>query len=168
VAVVLTEEPYDGPVATALVTALATELGDRYEHLSSGEPADRAEEDAAYLADVTPDQVARPRGAFVVVWLDGEPVACGALRPLAEGEAEVKRMYTAPAARRRGLAARVLERLEVIAGELGYRALRLETGTPQPEAIALYERAGWQRIAPFGRYRHSPVVVSFGKELGTA
>jgi hypothetical protein len=62
----------------------------------------------------------------------------------------------------------VLERLEVIAGELGYRALRLETGTPQPEAIALYERAGWQRIAPFGRYRHSPVVVSFGKELGTA
>ena len=172
-AVELTEEPYDGPVATALVHELMRDLNERYAEWAEEWPHEEREErqassDAEYLAEVTTAQVSPPHGAFVVAWLDGEPVACGALRAAeVDGTAEVKRMYTAPAARRRGVAAIVLERLEQRAAELGYRALRLETGTAQPEAIALYDRAGWQRIASFGRYEGHPASVCFGKDLAS-
>jgi GNAT superfamily N-acetyltransferase len=74
-------------------------------------------------------------------------------------------MYTAPEARRRGVSRAVLERLELIAAELGYRRLRLETGTAQPEAVALYESHGWERITPYGRYKDSPSSVCFAKDL---
>jgi GNAT superfamily N-acetyltransferase len=168
----LSEEPYDGPVATALVQALMRDLNERYAEWAEDWPDEEREErqassDADYLAEVTPAQVSPPHGAFVVAWLDGQPVACGALRPAeADGEAEVKRMYTAPAVRRRGIGNLVLERLEARAAELGYRRLRLETGTAQPEAIALYERAGWHHIASYGRYAGHAASVCLGKDLG--
>lgn len=164
----LTEEPYDGPVATPLVDALLIDLNERYAEWADddGREEQQAAEDADWRAEVTPAVVAPPDGAFVVAWLGGEPVGCGALRRSSyDGEAEVKRMYTAPAARRQGVAAAVLAHLEQRARALGYRALRLETGTAQPEAIALYEHAGWHRIEPFGRYRDHPASVCLAKDL---
>ena len=74
-------------------------------------------------------------------------------------------MYTAPTARRRGISRALLGRLEEIASDLGYRRLQLETGTGQPEAMALYESAGWHRITPYGHYKDSPDSVCFAKEL---
>jgi len=171
VAVELTEEPYDGPVATRLVQELMADLNVRYAAWSEEWPHDerdqrQAESDADYLSEVTAEQVAPPHGAFVVAWLDGTPVACGALRPSeVDGEGEVKRMYTVPAARRQGISRLLLARLEERARQLGYRAVRLETGTAQPEAMALYEGAGWRPIEPFGRYADSPAQRCFGKEL---
>jgi GNAT superfamily N-acetyltransferase len=171
VSVELTEEPYDGPVATALVGALMVDLNERYAAWTDDWAPEEREErqassDAEYLAEVTAEQVSAPLGAFVVAWLDGEPVACGALRPAGvAGEAEVKRMYTAPAARRRGIGRLLLDRLEQRAADLGYGALRLETGLAQPEAMALYERAGWQRIESFGRYAGHAASACFGKAL---
>lgn len=163
----LTEEPYDGEVATTLVAALLVDINERYAHeIADMTEAEAAEDDREYLAEVTPELVSRPLGAFVVARLDGRPVGCGALKPFPlAGTAEVKRMYTAPEARRRGVSRAVLGRLEVVASELGYTRMQLETGTEQPEALALYESHGWHRIPPYGRYRASPSSVCFAKDL---
>jgi GNAT superfamily N-acetyltransferase len=95
-------------------------------------------------ADVAVVLVARDAG--------GEAVGCGALRPLRDGVAEIKRMYVVPAARGRGLSKLVLAGLEAAARDRGWTTLRLETGPRQPEAIALYEGAGYRPIAAFGPY----------------
>lgn len=166
----LTEEPYDGPVAEALVAALNADINERYAaDMQQWTEVEQADETTAYLAEVTPELVCRPHGVFLVAWLDGEPAGCGALKPFdADARlAEIKRMYTVPGARRRGVSRAVLVRLEAIAAELGYRHLQLETGTEQPEALALYESAGWSRIPSYGRYKDDPSSVCYAKALGT-
>jgi GNAT superfamily N-acetyltransferase len=87
------------------------------------------------------------------VKVNGQAVACGALKMHDEQTAEVKRMYTLPEFRGRGLAKAVLQGLEEWALEVGYCRLILETGLKQPEAIALYERYGFQRIPNYGQYK---------------
>lgn len=164
----LTEEAYDEPVAQALVAALQDEIDLRYAYaMEDLTPEERAEDAAGYAAEVRAEDVRPPLGVFVVAWLDDEPVGCGAVKPLdrALGVGEVKRMYTAPAARRRGVSRAVLTHLERRARELGYRGLQLETGTAQPEALALYESAGWRRIPPYGRYKDAPDSVCYAKAL---
>lgn len=166
--ITVVEEPYDGEVAVALVAELLAEINERYAyeiaHLTEEE---LAAEDAEYLAEVTPELVAHPLGTFLVARIGDEPVGCGALKPFpdASATAEVKRMYTAPSARRRGISRAILERLEEVAHQLGYRHLQLETGAAQPEAVALYESHGWYRIPPYGRYKDSPSSICFAKDL---
>lgn len=162
----LTEEPYDGAVATELVRALNVEVNERYadEDQFTGEEA--AAEDEIYLAEVTAELVVAPHGAFLVAWSDGDAVGCGALKPTGQpGVAEVKRMYVLPTARRRGVSRRLLAGLEERATELGYQRLLLETGTAQPEAVALYESAGWGRIEPYGRWKDAPSSICFAKDV---
>jgi GNAT superfamily N-acetyltransferase len=162
----LTEEPYDSDDAVALVQELLEELNERYADDVAEDHPD-APDDDDYLAEVTADLVRAPAGAFFVARLDGKPVACGAVKPL-DGDAmigEIKRMYTAPEARRRGISRAMLVALEARAAELGYRYLQLETGLAQPEAIELYESHGWHRITPYGHYKHSPQSVCFAKHL---
>ena len=165
----MTEEPYDGPVAAELVAALTADINERYAHEMAGWTEDeRAADTADYLAEVTPEMVAAPHGCFVVAWLDGTAVGCGAVKPFdpVERIGEVKRMYTVPAARRRGVSRAVLRRLEAVAHQLGYELLQLETGTEQPEALALYDSEGWHRIAPYGHYKESPSSVCYAKVVG--
>ena len=107
-------------------------------------------------------------GVFLVARLAGRPVGCGALRPLAPGIGEVKRMFVRPDLRRRRIARRLLDRLEQIARECGVAALRLETGTRQPESIALYESVGYRRIPCFGEYADDPFSVCYEKHLATS
>ena len=106
--------------------------------------------------------------------LDGQLAGCGAVRtyepfhadlPRLPGVGEVKRMYTRPAARRRGVSRALLVRLEAIAVDLGFHRLLLETGSPQPEALALYESAGWTPIDPYGHYREEPTSRCYAKDL---
>ncbi len=167
----LAEEPYDGPDAAALVAALNEEINLRYaDEVDAWTEEELEEDDQAYLAEVTPDLVTPPNGVFVLARLDGEAVGCGALKPFdrAAGIGEVKRMYVAPHARRRGISRLVLAHLEARAFELGYHRLQLETGTEQPEALALYAADGWTRITPYGRYKDLPSSVCFGKDLRSA
>ena len=146
-------EPIDGPVARVLVEDLVADLCRRYgDPDGGGRPLD-------------PPAFAPPRGTFLVVRLDGRPVACGGLRTVGEGVGEVKRMWVDPAARRRGLARTVLAGLEQAGRDLGHRRLLLETGTAQPEALELYASAGWERTEPYGEWRHSPLSVCFAREL---
>jgi ribosomal protein S18 acetylase RimI-like enzyme len=113
-----------------------------------------------------------PSGSFFVGYLAGAPVVSGAWRTHTDVSvfgtsrtAEVKRMYVAPRARARGLARRMLAHLEASAASSGALAMILETGTAQPEAIALYESSGYEPIAPFGHYRDAPDNRCFAKAL---
>lgn len=90
-----------------------------------------------------------PRGAFLVASVDGEPVACGAVKMIAPGVGSLKRMWVADSMRGLGVGRRVLTALEAQARELGLRTLRLETNRALPEAIALYRSAGYGEVAPF-------------------
>lgn len=114
-----------------------------------------------------------PDGSFFVGYLDGRPVATGAWRRStvealgSDRTAEVKRMYVAPAARGLGLARRVLAHLEADAASYGAEVVVLETGTPQPEAMALYESSGYTRIPGFGFYQDSPMSRCYARRLPT-
>lgn len=106
-----------------------------------------------------------PGGGFIVFVADAVTVAGGGYRAHAAGVCEVKRMWTNPDYRRRGLATLVLDALEDAARGAGYRRLVLETGPRQPEAAAMYERRGYVRIARYGRY---PQALAFATELDQA
>jgi GNAT superfamily N-acetyltransferase len=143
------------------VAALVVDIEDRY--AGDGEAEDAEDEWALGVDEVSP-----PHGVFLVAYLDGLPVGCGALRPLpAAGPhvAEIKRMYTLPSARRRGVSRAVLRRLESEAVRLGYLQLHLETGLRQPEAIALYETSGYHRIPNYGMYAASELSACFAKAV---
>jgi GNAT superfamily N-acetyltransferase len=177
---VVEPEPFDGPVARALVAALMDDLDERY---AADGPAEGEHHEISGVWAVRGEQVTPPQGVFVVAYLGGQPVGCGAVRPLVEDAAgrlvpvppehpgdataigEIKRMYTAPVARRRGVSRALLARLETEAVRLGYRRLQLETGDRQPEAIALYESAGYWRIPTYGQYKGDELSVCFAKDL---
>lgn len=144
-------EPCDGPAATRLVDALLGDLAERYG------PEDVGPLDPAIFSP--------PGGLFLVAW-DGEAAAaCGAFKRIDHQLAEVNRMYVAPSHRRRGLARAILSALEVHARAAGYLTLRLETGTRQPEAIALYRSAGFAGIPCYPPYDSDPTSVCFAKRL---
>jgi putative acetyltransferase len=97
------------------------------------------------------DQLFEDNIRFFAARLDGVAVGCGGVA-FYDGFAEVKRMFTRPTARRKGVAAALLQRLEDEARGAGHSVLRLETGMYQDEAIGFYERAGFERCAAFGDY----------------
>ena len=97
-----------------------------------------------------PDEFAPPHGAFVVIRNGEVTMAGGALRRLSDGVGEIERMWTAPRARGRGYARRVLAVLEATAMDYGYRTLRLKAAAPQVAAIALYRSVGYEPIAAQG------------------
>lgn len=118
---------------------------------------------------VRPEQFAPPHGAFLVAFTaDGEPVGCVGWRSHGDDGtlAELKRMYTAPAVRGRGVGRALLAAVEDSARAHGRTRMILETGDRQPEAIALYRSCGYERIADFGYYRDAEGVLSFGRDLG--
>jgi GNAT superfamily N-acetyltransferase len=147
----LREESYECASAQVLIEAVQREYVDRY-----GSPDE---------TPVDPGEFAPPGGRFVVGYLGAEPVAMGGLRRLDETTVEVKRMYVSPAHRGRGWARVVLGRLEELAREAGATRVVLETGSRQPEAMGLYESAGYSRIPGFGHYRCEPLSVSYGKNV---
>lgn len=102
----------------------------------------------------------------VVAFEDGEPVGCGALRAYAPETMEIKRMYTSPACRGKGIATKILTELESWAAELGFRKCILETGKRQPEAIGLYKRNGFILIPNYGQYAGIENSLCFEKQLG--
>lgn len=101
----------------------------------------------------------------VVIYLDNVAVACGAFKAFSEDTVEIKRMYTNPLKRGLGLASRILDELEEWARESNYKKCVLETGIKQPEAIALYEKRGYQRISNYGQYAGIDTSVCYEKVL---
>ena len=100
-----------------------------------------------------------------MLYLDGQPVGCGAIRPH-EGSAELKRIFVRRPFRGRGLSRTMLAHLEAEAARAGYRRAVLETGPLQQEAIGLYQATGWSRTEKFGEYLSDPLSLCFEKTLG--
>lgn len=144
-------------VSCALIGQLNAELGAAYP------------EPGANHFGLDPAEVAPGRGAFLVVYRDGAPVGCGAVRTLDGETGELKRMYVSPAARGTGIGRRLVDALEAEARALGLRRLVLETGTRQQAALALYRATGFVPIPLYGEYLNSPETsVCLGKELPPA
>ncbi|MDO7867712.1 GNAT family N-acetyltransferase [Nocardioides jiangxiensis] len=149
--------PYDHPDAVALMARVQQIYVERY-----GGP------DASPMdpAEFTP-----PAGEFFLGRLDGQPVATGAWRHVglerlgSTATAEVKRMYVVEQVQRRGLARLMLAHLERSAAAAGHDVVVLNTGPLQPEAIALYESAGYQPVPGWGVYACHPEAVFLAKRV---
>jgi putative acetyltransferase len=112
-----------------------------------------------YTADqrhaLSVEQLFRPDVRFFVARLKGAAVACGGIG-FYDGYAELKRMYSRPSVRGRGVAKAILRRLEAEARAVGAPLLRIETGLYQEEALRFYEGAGFRRCGAFGPYVAMP------------
>ncbi len=103
-----------------------------------------------------------PYGLFLVASVEGTDVACAGLRRLKQGVGEIKRMYVAPEARGRGIARSLLRALLEHARGAGLTEVWLETGTLQPEAIALYISEGFTPIEKYGYYKDEDLSRCYG------
>ena len=101
----------------------------------------------------------------VVVYENNKPVGCGALKEYGENILEIKRMYTVPGSRGKGIASRVLNELELWARELSCQKCILETGPKQQDAIGLYTKSGYNLIPNYGQYAGIANSVCFEKEV---
>ncbi|MET8943147.1 GNAT family N-acetyltransferase [Streptomyces sp. NPDC004542] len=151
---------FDHPDAVRLNDAVQAEY-----HLRYGDGGD-----ATALA---PSDFEPPSGVYLIAYDEtGRPVATGGWRSRdangegnVDGDAELKRMYVVDGMRGRGLARRMLAALEEDARAAGRLRMVLETGTKQPEAIALYSSSGYEPCAKFGYYRHHEESRCFAKAL---
>lgn len=159
-AIQIRQVPYDHPDAVKLDAEVQLEYAARYE----------SEGDATVLHARMFDP---PGGIYYLAYdADERPIASGGWRAqetndagYSDGDAEIKRMYVTVEARGLGLARRILARLEESAREAGRTRMVLETGTKQPEAIALYRSSGYTDCPKFGHYRYDPLSICLAKPL---
>ncbi|MGW6055256.1 GNAT family N-acetyltransferase [Streptomyces sp. NPDC055189] len=160
-AVELRPTPFDHPDAVELNDRVQLEYAERY-----GDEGD--------ITPLDPAMFAAPGGLYLVAYDEnGTPLATGGWRGHEEndegygnGDAEIKRMYVTPEARGLGLARRILAALEDDARSAGRTRMVLETGTKQPEAIALYTSTGYTPApAKFGHYRFDDLSRCYVKPL---
>ncbi|MFE9612037.1 GNAT family N-acetyltransferase [Streptomyces sp. NPDC006012] len=151
--------PFDHPDAVKLNDEVQAEYRLRY--------GDDGDATALHVLDFTP-----PRGVYLIAYDDDHPVATGGWRSQdvngqgnEDGDAELKRMYVIEQMRGRGLARRILAALEEDARAAGRIRMVLETGTAQPEAIALYTSSGYEPCTKFGYYRHHESSLCYAKPL---
>jgi GNAT superfamily N-acetyltransferase len=142
------------PDAAALVREMTVEVATLY--------GDDPEQPSSYTAEM----FAPPTGQFLVGYLGGRPVACAAYRRVDDELAQAHRVFVRPEARGAGIARRMMDHVEAMAAEAGYRTLRLETGTLQPAAIRVYESLGYTPIPAFGQYVDDPVSRCYAKRIG--
>jgi putative acetyltransferase len=118
-----------------------------------------------FVFHMTAEQMAEPDTTVFIAREDGKAVACGALKRHADGIGEVKRMYTRPSHRGRKIGAMIVERVEALARDEGFKRLVLETGDRHPAAWTVYERAGFTRCGPVLDYPDSKWSIFYEKDL---
>jgi putative acetyltransferase len=142
-----------GSAATSLLRAAAEEARALYPELHAPE------------APWPTNSPTPARGIYLIAYDDSLAVGMGALRPIDEHTAEVRRMYVLPSHRRYGVARLILAELERLALDFGYLVLRLETGFRQHAALRLYEACGFLRIKAFAPYIDDPTSICFEKSI---
>lgn len=149
---------YDDPA----VVALTAQVQDYYRQIYGGP-------DDSPLGD---EELVPPSGVFLLARLDGEPAGMGGWRRITgvdalggERPAEVRRMYTAPTARHRGVARALLGELERTAAAYGADVMVLSTGGVQADAVAFYRACGYVDVPLFGHWAASPGIVCLGRRL---
>jgi GNAT superfamily N-acetyltransferase len=151
VPVVLGPERPDAPDARALIDELEA-------HLASFYPRESRH-------GYSVDKLIARGVAFFVLRAENSPAACGGIELFGTEYGELKRMYVRPQYRGRGFGRKMLQELADYARKRGVTLLRLETGIHQREAIGLYEKAGFDRIPPFGEYREDPLSLFYEKRI---
>ncbi|MFE9774907.1 GNAT family N-acetyltransferase [Streptomyces sp. NPDC005931] len=129
--------------------------------------------DGGDATPMDPGQFEPPHGIYLLAYDENcVPVASGGWRVQnangegnRDGDAELKRMYVIEELRGRGLARRMLAALEEDARAAGRLRMVLETGTKQPEAIALYTSSGYEPCEKFGYYRFHEASRCYAKQL---
>ncbi len=101
----------------------------------------------------------------IVYYIDHNPTGCGAFKEYDQQRAEIKRMFVLPGYRGQGIGLTILKELELWASELNYQACILETGKKQPEAIRLYQKAGYALIKNYGQYENVDNSVCMMKAI---
>ena len=150
------------PVSDPRVRPLLRELGEEYSRRYGKD----AHEELARYPD---EEFTAPYGGVLLLLLEaGEPVAGGAFRRHDSATAELKRIWTHSAHRRRGLARRVVAELEREAATRGYRRVFLTTGPRQPEARALYLATGYTPLFDTGADPETLGPLPFEKHLPPA
>ncbi|KAK2789889.1 hypothetical protein FQN52_005852 [Onygenales sp. PD_12] len=163
-AIHISDRGWDHPDGIMLRQAQRSEIAARY---NSNDTSDPEAGPAPTKADII---------VFLVAYMDGCPVACGALRDLnidphtgspPAGDGEVKRMFVLPQFRGRkfGIASAVLRALEERARSRGWSKLVLETGTLLTDAIRFYTREGYTPIQNYGHYANSEISLCFERKL---
>jgi putative acetyltransferase len=149
--ITITQSDPRSPSSVALIEEL-----DR--HLNGLYPAE-----SNHLMDL--DALCAPDVRFFIADMEGESLGCGAVKQFA-GYTEVKRVYVVPRARGLGIAKRIIETLEAATRAAGLPIMRLETGIYQPDAIAVFEKAGFARCPRFGDYpEDDPYSVFMERKL---
>lgn len=144
------------------VAGLVAQVQDYYREIYGG-PDD---------SPLTESELTPPTGLFLLARLDDQPIGMAGWRriePLdalgGERPAEVRRMYTAPAARHRGVARALLAELEATAASYDADVMVLSTGHLQPDAVAFYRSCGYTDIPLFGHWADAPGIVCLGRRL---
>ena len=101
----------------------------------------------------------------VIAYENSRPLGCGAIKEYTPNTMEIKRMYTSPESRGKGIATKVLTELEIWAVEMFYEKCILETGKKQPEAIGLYKKSGYKLIPNYGHYVDIVNSLCFEKDI---
>jgi GNAT superfamily N-acetyltransferase len=148
---VISEERPNSPDAAALIAELEAHLDPLYPKESQH--------------GLSVEDLVREEVAFFIIRHDEVPAGCGGVKLFGTEYGEVKRMYVRPEFRGLGLGKAMLGHLVEFARGQGVTVLRLETGIHQLEAMALYQRSGFQRIPPFGDYWDDPLSVFFEMKL---
>jgi GNAT superfamily N-acetyltransferase len=148
---IITPERPDSPDAIALITELEAHL----------EPLYPRESRHGYSVEKLLAQAV----AFFVLRANATPAGCGGIQLFGTTYGELKRMYVRPQFRGSGFGKLLLDHLADYARAHGVGLLRLETGIHQTAAIRLYERAGFQRIPPFGTYVEDPLSLYYEKRI---
>jgi GNAT superfamily N-acetyltransferase len=128
----------DDALAQPLLAELAVEYAQRYGSTPTVV--------LAWLKGNPTDEFAPPDGGMLIGLLEGRPVTGGGFRRFDAETAELKRIWTDSAHRRRGYAVALLVELEAEIAARGYRKVYLMTGDRQPEAEALYDATGYTRL----------------------
>ncbi|MDI5950821.1 GNAT family N-acetyltransferase [Flavobacterium yafengii] len=127
----------ENPDFITLITALDKSLWERYPELKTNYWGNN-------ILELNPN--------VVVIYLDDKPVACGCFKKYDKNTIEIKRMFVSPEARGMGLAQNILRELELWAHDLGYSFSVLETLYKQKEAIALYQKTGYNIVDNYEPY----------------
>ncbi len=147
----------DDPVAQPLLSELAAEYAQRYENTEAAV--------LTWLQSYPAGEFAPPDGDLLIGVVDGAPVTGGAFRRFDHRTAELKRIWTHRAHRRRGYAKALLVQLEARIVSRGYRQVYLTTGNRQPEAEALYEASGYTRLVEPLPSSEPVFPIAFVKDL---
>jgi putative acetyltransferase len=90
-----------------------------------------------------------PGGRLGLATVDGEPAGCAALRRLDDERCEFKRLYVRPRYRGLRLGRELLAWIIAEAKAAGYRQLVCDTMPVMTDALAMYQRAGFERTGPY-------------------